>query len=215
MQDKYALQLILPTAWWLHVTIKQGHFAAIKLRDIQGGILVVQHHLSQLFKIGFMLKTELIFGECQNSLPGDHNQSEKKRTHHLIILGTYPSRDHAISFPGADTRSSGALPPKSFQLFMEMFLFLSVVFRLFSHTFPVTKMSFPIFPKIFPKISQKIPQIFPEISHRSPARRHSVLPQASHHDVTLLAHGHEDQDARGVRGSAKHLEAAEVEMFFL
>ena len=40
-----------------------------------------------------------------------------------------------------------------------------------------------------------------------------MLPQASHHDITLLAHGHEDQDARGVGRSAEHLEAGDKERF--
>jgi hypothetical protein len=61
---------------------------------------------------------------------------------------------------------------------------------------------------IFLMISQRF------LKNHQLSRRHSVLPQASHHDVTLLAHGHEEQDARGVCGSAKHLEAAEVENLF-
>jgi len=154
MQDKYALQLILLTAWWLlHVTIKQGPFAAINLRDIQGGILVVQHHLSQIFKIGFMLKTELIFGECQNSVPGDHKQSDHfARTISLFLAHTQAETTQS-PFPGADTRSSGALPPKSFQLYMEMFLFLP---QFFFENFPIP---FPLHlnecPYDFPMISQR------------------------------------------------------------
>ena len=135
MQDKYALQLILLTAWWLlHVTIKQGPFAAINLRDIQGGILVVQHHLSQIFKIGFMLKTELIFGECQNSVPGDHKQSDHfARTISLFLAHTQAETTQS-PFPGADTRSSGALPQKA----------SSFTWRCFSF-------SLSFFLKIFPK----------------------------------------------------------------
>lgn len=138
MQDKYALQLILPTAWWLlHVTIKQGHFAAIKLRDIQGGILVVQHHLSQLFKIGFMLKTELIFGECQNSVPGDHKQSDHfARTISLFLAHTQAETTQS-PFPVQTQEAQVHCPQKASSFIWRCFSF-SVFFGLFSHTLPVT-----------------------------------------------------------------------------
>ena len=102
-----ALQASLPQGEATCYHPKQWPLAAIQLRKEHSGLVKVM---------------------CQNSVPGNHKQSDHFRHAISLFLTDIQAWPRNPIFP-VRTRAAGALPPKkSFQLDMQMFLSLSQLY---------------------------------------------------------------------------------------